>query len=141
MHQLLDVESGPYPYAYGNCVAYSYQGNSFYISESNAGFDPPFYYSVGHEDLVIDPGQWHHMKFIKNDLINTLYFDDHLIFEVTIPVSLTGGHFALGAGMGGIYQFDNLCITAAKPVPEPATMLLLASGLVGLVGFRRRFKK
>lgn len=28
-----------------------------------------------------------------------------------------------------------------NPIPEPTTMLLFGSGLIGLAGFRRRFKK
>ena len=47
----------------------------------------------------------------------------------------------ISAGEGREVNFDNVRLTAA-PVPEPATMLLLGAGLIGLAGFgRKKFKK
>jgi hypothetical protein len=85
-------------------------------------------------DLFVDGTSYFNWTLPYNDTLGVA-FDQTVIVGVGSTVDFV-------VGPNGFDTYDSTALKAAiSPVPEPATMLLFGSGLMGLAGLRRKFRK
>lgn len=134
IHDITD--DGPVPFVVGEDLVYNY---SLSVSLEDDGLD---FTILEIETAFIDqPGTsadaYYDFTYTDNtygcSIAGVLSLG--LLGKLWLTVDPTWGDFFLVSSTLTAYGENN------TPIPEPATMLLLGSGLVGFAGFRRKFKK
>ena len=86
---------------------------------------------------------WHEFKIDIGTTSGEMYIDDILVNSFTGNHGFDYLHLSASGPRSNhaTYYYDDFSLTTSAPVPEPATMLLLGTGLVSMAGVMRRKTK
>lgn len=133
----------------GNYIGFQLTNSSLHKSAGIGipDYDPVKHYLYGAFDTGGDSGvdrtvDWHQFTVTTLPDLITVEVDDIIVYSADsgtpfdkITLSLSGPAWRPAMSI----YFDDFEFT---PIPEPATIILLGSGLIGLAGFRgKKFKK